>query len=50
VVAPDGTAQFRIVSTGKSADGLVEVLSGLSEGDEYVSTDAGRVTEGAKVR
>ncbi|MBS1795424.1 MAG: efflux RND transporter periplasmic adaptor subunit [Acidobacteria bacterium] len=50
VVAPDGTAQFRIVTVGKTADGMTEILSGLSDGDEYVSADAARVTEGAKVR
>jgi multidrug efflux pump subunit AcrA (membrane-fusion protein) len=50
VVTPDGIAQFRIVTTGKTADGTVEILSGLSEGDEFVSADVNRVGEGAKVR
>jgi multidrug resistance efflux pump len=50
VVAPDGTAQFRVVTTGKTADGLTEVLSGLAEGDEYVSADAQSVVEGARLK
>jgi multidrug efflux pump subunit AcrA (membrane-fusion protein) len=50
VVLDNGTAQFRIVTTGKSADGNVEILSGLSEGDEFVSADVSRVSDGAKVR
>ncbi len=50
VVGADGLAQFRIVTTGKTSDGFVEILSGLSEGDDYVSADTARVTDGAKVR
>jgi len=49
-VTSDGIAQFRIVTTGKNSDGLVEILSGLSEGDEYVSADVSRVNDGVKVR
>ncbi len=50
VVGSDGIANFRIVTVGKTSDGLVEILSGLSEGDEYVSADPSRVSDGAKVR
>lgn len=50
VVGSDGFASFRIVTIGKTSDGLVEILSGLSEGDEYVSAEASRVSDGAKVR
>ncbi len=50
VVGADGLAQFRIVTTGKTSGGLVEILSGLAEGDDYVSADANRITDGAKVR
>lgn len=49
-VNSDGIAQFHIVTTGKNSDGLVEILSGLSEGDEYVSADVSRVNDGVKVR
>jgi len=50
IVTTDGIAQFRIVTTGKTSDGNLEILSGLSEGDEYVSADASRVNDGVKVR
>lgn len=50
VISPEGVAQFRIVTTGKIGDGLVEILSGLSEGDEFVSTDIHRVNDGVKIR
>lgn len=50
VVAQDGTAQFRIVTTGKTSDGMIEILSGVADGDEYVAADVFRVTDGARVR
>jgi len=50
IISSEGIAQFRIITIGKTADGLVEILSGLSEGDEFVSADAQRVTDGAKIR
>lgn len=50
VVAPDGTAQFRIVTTGTESEGMAEVLSGLSEGDEIVTADTATMTDGVRVR
>lgn len=50
VISPEGIAQLRVVTIGKNADGLVEVLSGLSEGDEFVSADIHRVNDGVKIR
>lgn len=50
VVSAEGTAVFRIVTTGSAADGRVEVLSGLAEGEEIVSGDVNRVSEGAKIK
>ena len=50
VISPEGIAQLRVVTIGKNADGLVEVLSGLSEGDEFVSADVHRINDGVKVR
>jgi multidrug efflux pump subunit AcrA (membrane-fusion protein) len=50
VVAPDGTAQFRIVTTGTESEGMVEILSGLSEGDEIVTSDTASLTDGVRVR
>jgi membrane fusion protein, multidrug efflux system len=50
VVAPNGTAQFRIVTKGTESEGLVEILSGLSAGDDIVTSDAGSITDGTQVR
>ena len=50
VVGLDGIAQFRIVTIGKRAEGVAEVLSGLSDGDVIVTSDLSRVKEGSKVR
>lgn len=50
VIGRDGTVQFRIVTTGKTTQGTVEVLSGLSEGDEVASTEMGTLRDGTKVR
>lgn len=50
VVAPNGTAQFRIVTTGTESEGMVEILSGLSEGDEIVTSDTASLMDGVKVR
>lgn len=49
IVNKEGKAIFRIVTTGTVSDGQIEVLSGLSEGEEIVSSETGRVTEGAKI-
>lgn len=50
IVNPEGIAQFRIFTTGRSAEGFAEVLSGLSEGDQIVASDVERVKDGVKVR
>lgn len=50
VVGADGVARFRIVTVGERAEGSVEILSGLSEGDDVVSAGTERVKDGEKVR
>jgi multidrug efflux pump subunit AcrA (membrane-fusion protein) len=50
IVGPDGTVRFRIVTTGKTSEGMVEVLSGINEGDEVASSDPGKLNDGTKVR
>ncbi len=50
VVGSDGTAHFRIVTTGKTSEGTVEILSGLSEGEDVVASNDDRLTDGIKVR
>ncbi len=43
-------AVLRWVRTGKSIDGSVEILSGLSEGESYVVSHSGRILDGQPVR
>jgi multidrug efflux pump subunit AcrA (membrane-fusion protein) len=50
IVGTDGTVHFRIVTTGKTAEGIVELLSGVNEGDEVVTADAGKINDGTRVR
>lgn len=50
IVGGDGVARFRIVRTGKRSDGLVEILSGLSEGEEIVTNSSSSLNDGMRVR
>jgi multidrug efflux pump subunit AcrA (membrane-fusion protein) len=50
IIGPDGTVRFRIVTTGKASEGMVEVLSGVHEWDELASSDTQKLSDGAKVR
>lgn len=50
IVGDDGIARFRIVNIGKTSEGMAEVISGLSEGDEIVTSDAATLTDGTRVR
>jgi membrane fusion protein, multidrug efflux system len=49
VVGPDNIARLRIVKTGKSTGGRVEILSGLSEGERVVDGSPEKISEGARV-
>ena len=50
VVGPDGTAHFRIVTTGKTSEGMVEVFSGVSEGDEVATSNIEKLNDSVRVR
>lgn len=50
VVGNEGIASFRIVNTGKRSEGMVEIVSGLSPGDEIVTSDAATLIDGVRVR
>ena len=49
VIDPSNTVRLRLVKTGKSYDGEVEVLSGLNDGDRIVVEGMERVKEGDRV-
>lgn len=50
LVGSEGNVQFRIVTTGKTSEGMVEILSGVSEGDEIASSEVDKLSDGTKVR
>ncbi len=50
VVGSGGTVQFRIVTVGRTSEGVVEILSGVTEGDEIATSDTERLSDGIKVR
>ncbi len=49
VISPQGVAQYRLVKTGKSYGGRVEVLSGLAEGERVAISQADQLTDGTRV-
>jgi multidrug efflux pump subunit AcrA (membrane-fusion protein) len=49
VVGQDGIARFRLIRTGALRQGGIEVLSGLSSGEQVVLKGAERVTDGARI-
>jgi RND family efflux transporter MFP subunit len=50
VVSEQGVAQYRMVRTGRSVDGRVEVLSGLNPGERVVTGNAEAVNNGDRVQ
>jgi len=50
VVDAQGVAQYRMVRTGRDADGQVEILSGLAAGERVVTDHAEQVNNGDRVQ
>ena len=50
VVSPEGIARLRLVKLGAILGSRVEVLSGLSAGEQIVTAGVEKVTDGAKVK
>ncbi|WP_210404438.1 efflux RND transporter periplasmic adaptor subunit [Chroococcidiopsis sp. TS-821] len=48
--ASEGTVTARQVTLGQSANGQVEILSGLQPGERFVARSGGALTDGATVR
>ncbi len=49
VVNAQGTAEYRLVTTGKNFGERVEILSGLSDGERVATSHLERLSEGARV-
>ena len=49
VVGQDNIARFRLVRTGATGQGAVEILSGLTGGELVVVAGAERVSDGARI-
>jgi multidrug efflux pump subunit AcrA (membrane-fusion protein) len=49
VIGQDNIARFRLVRTGATAHGAVEILSGLTGGEPVVVAGTERVTDGARI-
>lgn len=50
VVAPDRTSRMRLVKTGRRTTDTVEILAGLSVGEQVVVAGGEKVTDGVKVQ
>jgi multidrug efflux pump subunit AcrA (membrane-fusion protein) len=50
VVGQDSIARFRLIRTGATRQGAVEVLAGLSPGEQVVLSGVERVTDGARIQ
>lgn len=49
VVRPSGLAEYRLVKTGRTLDDHVEILSGLSDGEQVVMSQLDRLSDGVRV-
>jgi multidrug efflux pump subunit AcrA (membrane-fusion protein) len=50
VVGQDNIARFRLVRTGQARQGVIEILSGLTGGEQVVLAGAEKVTDGARIQ
>ena len=49
LVVEDGVARTRLITTGKKQGGWIEVLSGVSGGEQVVSPRPSNLMDGARV-
>jgi membrane fusion protein, multidrug efflux system len=50
VITSEGTAERRIVTRGLSTDRDVEILNGLTEGEQVITQGLSKITDGSLVR
>ena len=49
VITPEGQVEYRLVKTGKTFGGQVEILSGLAAGEKVAISQIDRLRDGARV-
>jgi RND family efflux transporter MFP subunit len=49
IVDDKGTARFRLIRTGRKTDGLIEIISGLSNGVRYIMSPPPKLKDGMGV-
>jgi len=49
IIGKDNRARVRLIKTGRSIDGRIEVASGLSDGDRVAATNVERLSDGTRV-
>ena len=49
LIKKDHTAEERLVTTGQTLDGLIEITSGLKGGDTVAMSNLEQLTDGARV-
>ena len=49
VVDSENLAEYRLVKSGRTFSGRIEILSGLSDGERVVTSNTGRIIDGAHV-
>jgi multidrug efflux pump subunit AcrA (membrane-fusion protein) len=49
IVGPDGIARFRLIRTGAAQQGAIEVLSGLTPGEQVIVAGLEQVKDGARI-
>lgn len=50
VVGQDNIARFRLIRTGEVRQGTIEILSGLTGGEQIILTGVQKVTDGARIQ
>jgi multidrug efflux pump subunit AcrA (membrane-fusion protein) len=49
LVSKEGTAEERIVTTGQTVDGQIELTSGIKAGDTVATSNVDRIADGVRI-
>jgi hypothetical protein len=50
VISKEGLVSFRLIKTGRTLENMIEVISGLSPGEEIIVSGLHKVVEGGKIQ